>query len=52
MKDRIRSLSWKTELAVVLTLALGWIVPGTLRALLAPMAITHRSTPPATNIGK
>ena len=51
MKKRIRRLSWKTELTIVLTLAFGWTLPGTLRALLTPEALAQRSTPPITNIG-
>ena len=51
MKDRIRRLSWKSELAIVLTLAFGWTLPGTLRALLTPAAVANRSTPPITDVG-
>jgi hypothetical protein len=51
MKNLIRRLSWKVELAIVLTLAFGWTLPSTLRALLAPVTITHRTTPPISDIG-
>lgn len=51
MKDLIRNLSWKIELAIVLTLAFGWTLPSTLRALLAPVVIDHRAAPPISNAG-
>ncbi len=51
MKQFIRRLSWKVELAIVLTLAFGWTLPSTLRALLAPAAIAQRTTPPISDIG-
>jgi membrane protease YdiL (CAAX protease family) len=51
MRDRIRRLSWKVELAIVLTLAFGWTLRSSLYALLTPTAIAHRPTPPISNIG-
>jgi len=50
MRDRVRRLSWKVELAIVLGLAFGWTVPGTLRALLAPAAMAHSPTPPISEM--
>jgi uncharacterized protein len=50
MRDRIRRLSWKVELAIVLALAFGWTVPGTLRALVSPAAIAHSQTPPISEV--
>jgi hypothetical protein len=49
MRDRIRRLSWKVELAIVLCLAFGWTVPSTLHALFDPSSIAHRATPPVTD---
>lgn len=50
MRDRIRRLSWKVEFAIVVGLAFGWTLPGTLRLLAAPATIAHSATPPISEI--
>jgi membrane protease YdiL (CAAX protease family) len=49
VKERIASLSGRTELLIVLLVAFGITVPGSLAALLVPESLTHRASPPITN---
>jgi uncharacterized protein len=49
MRERIRSLSGRTELLLVLLVAFGTTVPVSLAALLAPAALSARASPPITN---
>lgn len=49
MLDRIRRLSWQIELAIVLGLAFGWTIYGSLRYLFASPTITRRSIPLITD---
>ncbi len=49
MRERIRNLSGRTELLLVLAVAFGTTVPASLAALLAPGVLSERTSPPITN---
>ena len=49
MRERIRNLSVRTEVLLVLLLAFGLTVPASLSALLSPDSLARRVTPPITN---
>lgn len=51
MKQWIRRLSWKVELAVVLVLAFGWTLPSTLHAFATLAAAARSSAPPISDGG-
>lgn len=50
MKELIRRLPWKVEFIIVLGLAFGWTIPGTLRSLATSAATVRSATPPITDI--
>jgi membrane protease YdiL (CAAX protease family) len=49
VKDHIRRLSWRAEFAIVLFLAFGWTLPGTLRAVMAPSVVARGPMPPISD---
>jgi membrane protease YdiL (CAAX protease family) len=50
MRGLIRRLPWKVEFVIVLGLAFGWTLPGTLRSLVTSAAMARSATPPVTDI--
>src|SRR5579872_2418700 len=50
MRDRIRRLSWKVELVIVLVIAFGWTLPGTLRSLATAAEAVRGPKPPISDI--
>jgi CAAX protease family protein len=51
MRERIRRLPWKVEFVVVLGLAFGWTIPGTVHSFVTAAATARSQTPPITDIG-